>query len=220
MKLIVFNGSPRGINSNSKLIADSFLKGYSLSCSDEIKEYFLKDKKNIHLYKEEMINADKTVFIFPLYVDAMPGVVKEFFETLENSNFTGKQIGFIIHSGFPETVHCENLEKYLERFVEILNGEYLGTVIKGGSEGLKHVSEKMRNKSLEKFYNLGEIFAEKNKFDIKIINDLKKIHRFNNFTLFILKILNFIGLFDIHWNKELKKNKSYHKRYDRPYETK
>lgn len=220
MKLTIFNGSPRGLNSNSKLLSDSFLKGFSSICSDEIEEYFLKDKKNIYLYKEAFINADKVIFIFPLYVNSMPGIVKNFFETLENSNFKDKKIGFIIHSGFPETVHCENLEKYLERLVEILNGEYLGTVIKGGSEGLKYVSEKMRNKSLDKFYNLGRIFGEENKFDRKIITDLKKIYRFNDFTLFILKLLNFMGLFDIHWNKELKKNKSYHKRYDRPYEVK
>ena len=221
MSLAIFNGSPRGLNSNSKLLMAAFLEGFSLKNSENFKEFYLKDKKNMSLYKESFINADKVIFIFPLYVDAMPGVVKEFFETLEDYDANkSKKIGFIIHSGFPETIHSEFLAKYLERFVEIINGEYMGTVIKGGSESLKYMPEKMQNKTLSKFYALGVIFGEKNEFDKEIIKKLMVPYKFNGFIIIILKILNSMKIFDIHWNKELKKNNCYENRYDKPYESK
>ncbi|MGH4124779.1 MAG: hypothetical protein ACREV6_17800 [Clostridium sp.] len=48
--------------------------------------------------------AEYILVIFPLYIDSMPGITKDFFEHMErNKGFlTGKPISFIIHSGFPE----------------------------------------------------------------------------------------------------------------------
>ena len=220
MKLTIFNGSPRAKSSNSKILSDSFISGFSASSNENPEVFFLSETEKFSEYKEIFCKSDMILFIFPLYVDAMPGIVKLFFEILENTNTENKKIGFIVHSGFPESIHSICLEKYLKRFVDIINGEYLGTVIKGGSESLKFITEKMRNKVLSQFYDLGYSFGLNNTFDKKLAEKLAKPVNFNNFTVFILKILNSIGVFNINWNKILKKNKVYAKRFDKPYSPK
>ena len=217
MSLVIFNGSPRGTGSNSKLMADSFLKGFAAESSEESKVFYLIKKKDLELHKEEFKNAEKVIFIFPLYTDAMPGMVKEFFEEAEEYNSENKKLGFIVHSGFPEAIHSECLAEYLKRFAEIIKAEYTGTVIAGGSEALKFTDEKMQNKKLAPFYALGSGYASNSKFDSEITENLSKIRRFNGFILVILKICISLGIFNINWNKILKKNGSMDKRLAKPY---
>ena len=217
MSLVIFNGSPRGMGSNSRLIADFFLKGFTAESKEESKVFYLIKKKDIELYKEEFKNAEKIIFIFPLYTDAMPGMVKEFFEEVEEYNSGNKKIGFIIHSGFPEAVHSECLAEYLQRFAEIIKAEYTGTVIAGGTEALKFINEKMQNKKLAPFYTLGNRYALNNEFDSEITVNLRKIRQFNGFILIILKMCISLGIFNINWNKILKKNGSMDKRLTKPY---
>ena len=102
MSLIIFNGSPRGRQSNSGLIAESFLNGFKSKNEEETEFFYLSETKNVNRNKEifSYENSDKIIFVFPLYTDAMPGLVKEFFESLEpkNKKFsdkTKKNIGFI-----------------------------------------------------------------------------------------------------------------------------
>ena len=218
MSLVIFNGSPRGTGSNSKLMADSFLKGFAAESSEESKVFYLIKKKDLELHKEEFKNAEKVIFIFPLYTDAMPGMVKEFFEEAEEYNSENKKIGFIVHSGFPEAIHSECLAEYLKRFAEIIKAEYTGTVIAGGTEALKFIDEKMQNKKLVPFYTLGSRYALSSKFDSEITADLRKIHKFNGFILVILRICISLGVFNINWNKILKKNGSMDKRLAKPYQ--
>ncbi|MEA1911499.1 MAG: NAD(P)H-dependent oxidoreductase [Spirochaetota bacterium] len=80
------------------------------------------------------------LFVFPLYVDSMPGITKAFFELMENYKeyFSGKPVYFIIHSGFPEMIHSKALSRYLSYFSgKIMNMNYKGTVIIGWSEALQ-----------------------------------------------------------------------------------
>ena len=148
----------------------------------------------------------------------MPGMVKEFFEEAEEYNSENKKIGFIVHSGFPEAVHSECLAEYLKRFTEIIKAEYTGTVIAGESEALKFLDEKMQNKKLTPFHTLGSGYALNNKFDSEITGNLRKIRKFNGFILVILKICISLGIFNINWNKILKKNGSMDKRLAKPYQ--
>ena len=219
MSLVIFNGSPRGAGSNSKLMADSFLKGFLSETNEESKMFYLINKKELELHKEEFKNAEKIIFIFPLYADGMPGMVKEFFEEVEDYNSKGKKIGFIIHSGFPEAVHSKCLAEYLKRFTEIINADYAGTAIKGGSESFQFIPEKMLNKKLAPFYALGREYALNCKFDMETIKELGKLYKFNGFMVIILKICISLGIFNIHWNKILKKNGSLDKRLAKPYQS-
>lgn len=217
MKLAIFNGSPKAKNSASKILSASFINGFIASSAEEADIFHLSITEKFLEYKKIFCESDIILFVFPLYIDAMPGMVKLFFETLENTNTENKKIGFIIHSGFPESIHSTCLEKYLKRFVDIIDGEYLGTVIKGGSGSLESTPEKSKNKILLQFYELGYSFGLNNTFDKKLIEKLAEPVKFDNFTIFILKILNSMGVFNIHWNKILKTNKAYEKRFDKPY---
>ncbi len=58
----------------------------------------------------------------------------EFIEGLGESKGT---ITFFIQSGFPESGHSHYLEAYFELLSLRLQRVYLGTIIKGGMEGLQ-----------------------------------------------------------------------------------
>ena len=93
MKLTIFNGSPRAKSSNSKILSDSFISGFSASSNENPEVFFLSETEKFLEYKEAFCKSDMILFIFPLYVDAMPGIVKLFFEILENTNTENKKIG-------------------------------------------------------------------------------------------------------------------------------
>ena len=58
-------------------------------------------------HHNELANSLKdydTILIFlPLYIHAMPGIVMKFIEKLEVKVMEGKNLGFLIQAGFPET---------------------------------------------------------------------------------------------------------------------
>ena len=110
------------------------------------------------------------------------------------------------------------LAEYLKRFSEIIKAEYIGTVITGESEALKFMSEKMKNKKLSPFYNLGREYGLNHEFNREITNELGKTYKFNKFILAVLKVLISLGIFNIGWDKVLKKNNSFQKRFYKPYQ--
>ena len=138
MKLALFNGSPRYKKSNSKILLEHFLKGYNRINPEQVPVHYLARYKEEETYRIAFQQADAVLIIFPLYTDSMPGIVKQFFESLVASEIQpGKKIGFIVQSGFPEAVHSIYVERYLKKLTQRLKGEYLGTVIKGGVEGIQ-----------------------------------------------------------------------------------
>ena len=76
----------------------------------------------------------------------------------------------------------------------------------------------MKNKKLSPFYILGKKYAADCKFDGEITAQLRKLYRFNSFILIGLKICITLGIFNIHWNRILKKNGSLNKRLAAPYQ--
>ena len=84
MKLTVINGSPRGKSSNSKILLDRMLDGFrSVETGYIIEEFFLKGRKNHLVAAEALQHSDIVIVAFPLYTDAMPGIVKEFIEAID-----------------------------------------------------------------------------------------------------------------------------------------
>ena len=98
MSLTIFNGSPRGKNSNSSVITNWFLQGYK----NNSEVCYLNKVNELPTQTEAFVDADEVLMVFPLYVDGMPGQVKAFFEALlpHKSALEGKKITYIIHSGF------------------------------------------------------------------------------------------------------------------------
>jgi len=218
MRLAVFNGSPRKKAGNTQILLEKFAEGYKSIDSDVLFGAYLKDMQkageNVKAFKE----ADIIVIGFPLYTDAMPGVVKYFFEKLWlEKPLSGKKLGFIVQSGFPEAIHSTFVEKYLERFTENLGCEYLGTIIKGGGEAIRQTPEKSNRKLFDYFRKLGKELARNQQFNQDILQELKKTYMFSPAVRFVFRVIRPMGLFDRYWNKELKKNNAFEKRYDAPY---
>jgi len=196
---------------------DKFIEGF---IKTPLNEHCLGYLSNISKTKENLnmiVESEYIIIIFPLYADSMPGRVKLFIETLGANDFKGKKIGFILQSGFPEAHHSIFIERYLHKLTDRLGAEYLGTVIKGGVEGIQIMPGWMTKKLFHQFYELGEIFGINGQFDTTICEELAKPYKMSKTNLSIFRILMKTGLNDFYWNHQLKKNKAFALRFDRPY---
>ena len=223
MKLTLYNGSPRKKKSITRIMLEKFAEGYREgkqedSETTEISLHYLKDIKNTEEHVKAFADADVVVIGFPLYTDAMPAIVKHFIEALPAlDDVSGKKIGFIVHSGFPEVKHSTFVERYLKRLTERLGCEYLGTLIKGSSEGVRLMPDSMNKKLFSVLDSLGHCLAEKGKFDPVLIAELRKPYTFSKWAILGLRLLAFLGITNSYWNSNLKKHNAYDKRFDRPY---
>lgn len=222
MKLVIYNGSPRGRASNSRILIDQFLQGYHSECTDSVIIHYLTQRKNKTEWLEDYNEADIVLIIFPLYTDCMPGLTMEFFEHLvsvkdKKPSNKRKRIGFIVQSGFPEGIHCEAVTHYLIRFTERLNGHYLGTVTKGAVEGIQYMTEPMTRKLFGNFEHLGRCFALNNRFDSVIVQKLRSPYQIPLFFRLLMRFVSLFGLTDYFWNKKLKENGAFEHRFSKPF---
>lgn len=217
MTLTIFNGSPRGVKSNSTLLIEQFIKGYHDYAHHNIPVYYLAATSKREEHLQAVKEATCILIFFPLYTDAMPGQVKYFIEGLESLNLNGKKIGFIVQSGFPESYHSIFVEHYLEKLSKRLECEYLGTVIKGGVEGIQVMPEWMTRKLYRQFNALGCYFAQNSKFDPNIVKKLALPYRFNAFRRFGYSLMLKTGLANQFWDQQLKKYGAYAQRFAKPY---
>ena len=82
MRLTVFNGSPRGEDSNSKIFLDNFLNGFTEHEGNSYEMAYLNRINRQDEFIKLFRNAEQVIVAFPLYTDAMPAVVKTFIESL------------------------------------------------------------------------------------------------------------------------------------------
>ena len=78
---------------------------------------------------------------------------KEFIEELESfvKRKNNPPIAFLVQSGFPEALHSRYVEQYLVALAERLHSPYLGTLVRGGCEGVRLRPEKMNKKLLKEY---------------------------------------------------------------------
>lgn len=218
MSLAIFNGSPRRKKSNSKILIDHFLDGYNSVKKEDVTVHYLASLKRLDENKQAFEKAETIIFIFPLYTDAMPAIVKFFFEIISDIDKSqSKNIGFIVQSGFPEAHHSVFLEKYLEKFSKRMNFNYMGTVIKGGVEGVQIMPPNMTKKLFLRFKELGVEFAKNGTFNEEIKEKLRNPYKLSKTRVRIFKVLSKIGITNFYWNSNLKKNNAFEKRFDKPY---
>jgi len=209
--MLIFNGSPRGEESNSYVMSNWF---------EYNKLYSLKYIKKHPNYLQEIKNHEKIVFIYPLYVDAMPGLVKEFLELIEDNVdlVKDKEFLFIIHCGFPEAVHLRTVEKYHTMLKDRFNLKRLDTILSPGSEGVRLMPDSMNKKRRLRLVSLVDEFRSGKELSKKTLNKLAGAEKLSTFKKVLYKVGNILGLTNMYWNSQLKKNNAYKKRYDRPYE--
>jgi multimeric flavodoxin WrbA len=217
MQLAIFNGSPRKTKSNSTILIQKFLKGYNNYDNTDFIIHYLADTQKNPEHIEKFIEADTIIIIFPLYTDAMPGQVKYFLESIENLDLYGKSVGFIVQSGFPEAYHSTFIEKYLQKLSRTKGWNYLGTVIKGGVEGIQIMPPSMTKKLFSNFEKLGSHFASTGKFDPVICKKLLNPYQMGFLRLLIIRLMIMLGLSNFYWNMKLKENNAFEKRFAQPY---
>jgi len=219
MKLTFINGSPRGKSSNTKILLDHFLKGFrSVESTFEFEEIFLKTEKDKLEPLKTLKDSDIVILAFPLYTDSMPGIVKEFIETIDPQTFHNRRLklGFIVQSGFPEGHHSVYLQRYLEKLTRRMGVKYLGTAIRGGVEGIK-IQPRWMTRYLDLFYELGKHLALEWEFNEEILHKLRKPEHLKGFRLQMYKMLRVTGLSNFFWNSQLKENHAFENRFATPY---
>lgn len=165
--------------------------------------------------------ADAVILAFPLYTDAMPGIVKNFIEMahekLGPEKLRGKKLGFIIQSGFPEALHSELVERYMNKLCERWQCQTVGSIIRGGVEGIQQRPFRFNLKLFETFYELGIYFCEHRVFSKEIREKLRQPFRFEKCKLLVVRFLCALGIFDLYWKWQLRKNRALKKARAKPW---
>ena len=220
MQLAVYNGSPKGEKGNSNFLLRHFLDGVMETPGHSYELAHLAKVKEQERFVELFTGADAVILAFPLYTDMMPGIAKVFFESIEP--LCGREdnppIGFIIQCGFPESVHLRALESYLEKLSRRLGCRYLGTVVRGGGEGLQVQPGFVTRGLLSSFRELGRGFGSTGELDQELIRRIGKRERLSPpRLLFATTIGNWMAK-KAFWDRMMKENHAYERRLARPYE--
>jgi len=177
---------------------------------------YLIQEKHLDEQIQHFSEAENILLAFPLYVDSVPGIVKQFIEAIGNFDGSGKNIWFFVHSGFPEAIHCDGLIRYLELLIKRWNMNYMGTILKPGTEQIRMRPLNKNKKLFVDFEQLGSTLAMSGSLDQSIIDRFKQLYVYPPNAMPVIRLMSKLGLIDRYWNKELKKNKVYHRRFDMP----
>jgi len=220
MRLVIFNGSPRGKAGNSEFLGQWLSSGATQHPDVEVEMTYLVKVMEHDTYVQKLAKADTAVIAFPLYTDCMPGIVMAFFEKLEplRHKLSHLKLGFVVHSGFPEACQSRAVEKYLVWLAKELGAQYSGTVIMGSSEGIRLSSPKELEGKKGLFISLGESLVTGGRFDEKLVKKAAGMERLSGAMLPLFKALSNLSFFQSLWIEQLKKNNAYHRRNDRPYQ--
>lgn len=209
-KLVIYNGSPRRSGSNSALI----LRKVSEVLGDRVEIRDLKAKDQWELWAESFIEEEHVLFFMPLYIHAMPSHVMAFIEKLRPSRGS---ISFFIQSGFPEGGHSHYLEAYFEQLAPRLGRTYLGCAIKGGVEGMQMRPVKAQDKMITSMAQVVEALVNEGKFNPADIRRLAMPVQLGRALTVLFTLLARVGLLNYFWDKQLKENSAYEKRFDHPF---
>jgi len=209
-KLVIYNGSPRRSGSNSALILQKAVE----ALGDRVEIRDLKEGDKWEVWANTFKNENHVMFFLPLYVHAMPSHVMGFIEKLQVSKGS---ISFFVQSGFPESSQSHYLEAYFEQLALRLGRTYIGTVIKGGVEGLQVRPVKSQEKIIEPMVKAIVNLVSEGNFKPKSIRQLAKPIRLGKSLEILFKLLTWTGLINFMWDQQLKANDAYEKRFDHPY---
>lgn len=219
-KVIIYNGSPRGKKGNSLILIRQLIEGMkSEGLSDDAFEIrHLVLQKNHDIWAADFENHTRHIFVFPLYVHSMPGIVMKFLEKLaplQEKNTV--QMSFFVQSGFMESYQSTYLLPYLAHLPSRLNAVYGGTLIKGGIEGIQIRPESSLAKLFNQIKDLGASYINEGVFDYNVAEAFKKPYKLSGMWKWIYKTLKWTGITNFYWNMQLKKNDAMKKSFDQPY---
>jgi NAD(P)H-dependent FMN reductase len=220
MKRLLLNGSPRGKDANSRTILAWIAQGLERAEITGSSVVDLAPDPTRAAILQAFLDADEVVFAFPLYTDSMPGLVKGFFEAIalaDQTRLQGKRVAFVIQSGFPEGIHTEALGAYLARVCQRLGFIHLGTLRKGGVEGIRMMPPRSVAKIAARFVQAGQELGARGSFSPELIRTMAEPRTLGWKARALIRLLGGIGLLDFYWNRMLRKHGAYERRFDTPY---
>jgi hypothetical protein len=152
----------------------------------------------------------------PLYTDAMPALVLAFLQALAPRAGTGR-LAFLVQSGFPEALHSRPLERYLEKLAPRLGCRYAGTIVRGAGESLRAMPDQASRKLWERLRTLGGQLAREGRFAPEDLRAVAGIERFPPLAAALLGLLFRLSVTQFYWNRQLKRNGAWPRRFARPY---
>jgi len=214
-KITVFNGSPRGRRGNTPILLGEFVKGFD----GEFEVHHLIRIKDVQEHVRAFAEAKCVWLGFPLYADAMPGVVKNFIETLEplRERTNNPPIGFLVQSGFPEALHSRYVERYLEKLAARLGSPYLGTIIKGGGEAVKSMPPEATQGLFGNLQSLGREFASTGQLSAETLRIIARPERFPIVLNPVFQLFLRMPISHTYFDNMLKENGAYEQRFARPF---
>ena len=177
MKTLILNGSPNGSKGNTDIFCRRFIKGMQTQL--EIRYVVDENPKALADY---MNGFDCWLFFMPLYVNAMPGIVKRLFEHMQPNE--AKSIGYFIQSGFEEAFQSDWLCEILKNFNRRMGYKDLGIVVAGGMAGIRYMPDAMNKKLFAQLEQAGMLYEQAGVFDENIIQTFITFVSFAN-SLFI-----------------------------------
>lgn len=210
MKTLIINGSPNGKRGNSEIICKRFMMGMKIQ--PDVRYIVEEDPVALATVME---NYDCWLFFFPMYVNAMPGIVKRLFEYLKPSE--SKNVGYFVQYGFAEAFQSDWLCATLKNYNRRMGYNNIGIVAAGDMAGLRFMPERMNKKIFTQLEKAGELFEQIGRFDEDIIRYFGRLHRYSEKQIKNNERLRKLGLTQLIWNFMLRKNNAYKKRLDKPF---
>ncbi|MEJ2707490.1 MAG: NAD(P)H-dependent oxidoreductase [Anaerolineales bacterium] len=214
-RLTVFNGSPRGRKGNTPLMLDQFMQGFG----GPVEIYHLNRLKETERMVQAFGDAECILFGFPLYTDAMPGMVKRFIEALEPlaGRESNPPLGFLVQSGFPEGLHSRYVERYLEKLAARLRSPYLGTIVKGGGEGTRVMPPNMNQALFANLQSLGARLAASGRFDLAVLREIAKPEQYPWYMGPVFQVFLRLPIAHTYFDNMLEENGVFEQRFARPF---
>lgn len=219
-RLTFFNGSPRGRRGNTPILLDQVAQGFLGVPDRSVDLIHLNRTRESARWLDAVADAECVWLGFPLYTDAMPGLVKGFIEHLEPlvGRVANPPIGFLVQSGFPESAHSRYVERYLAKLAQRLKAPYLGTIVKGGGEGVRLMPEPSNRKLFKALRTLGRGLAAEGRLDLQALRDVAGVERYPSLLAPVFRLFVKTSLATGYWDEQLKRNGVFEQRFARPFD--
>ena len=162
--LVIINGSPRVAKfSNTEKIIHSFAKGLE-EAGVTWELHHLSNRNEWDAAREAYLDNKRTLIAFPLYVECVPSLMLEFLATLPVVRQQQGELSFLLHGGMDEGYEFRFCERILQGLPAQFGCSYGGTLIHGGSFGIRTREDAVKAKIVAPYEKMGRLFAQNGNF--------------------------------------------------------
>ncbi len=189
--LVIINGSPRVAKfSNTDKIIHSFVKGLE-EAGITWELHNLSSRKEWETAREAFLSHERILIAFPLYVECMPSMMLEFLETLPSERKQPALLSFLLHGGMDEGNEFRFCERILQELPAQFGCSYGGTLIHGGSFGIRTREDAVKAKIVAPYKKMGRLFAQNGNF---LIPEAKKFTGPEQYPWLVRKMVSLLFL--------------------------